>query len=76
MLPSELGKLMNLNKLIATDNLLSGKSLALEMMSSISLISLLTCAADIVEIGQIPNEITSLKNLYQVNLDNNCESMI
>ena len=76
VLPSELGKLMNLNKLIATDNLLSGKSLALEMMSSISLISLLTCAADIVEIGQIPNEITSLKNLYQVNLDNNCESMI
>ena len=32
VLPSELGKLMNLSKLIATDNLLSGKSLTLEMM--------------------------------------------
>jgi len=27
------------------------------------------------ETGQIPNEITGLKSLYQVNLDNNCESI-
>ena len=32
VLPSELGKLMNLSKLIATDNLLSGKSLTVEMV--------------------------------------------
>ena len=72
-MPTELGNLMKIGNIVASDNLFEGKSSSqstqcqflFTQCAYFEMISTVT--------GQIPDEITNLWGLGKLNLDNNCK---
>lgn len=78
-MPIEIGNLMKLEKLTANDNLFEGKyphnrlqTLFLDFIPC-QLLTLVSMIFSSLHTGQIPDEITYLWRLEELNLQNNCE---